>query len=352
MADNKTEKATPRRLHKAREEGQFVVSRMFVASMQFLLFAGLIHSFTASWFTTLRIGFGEFLRNALDPKLAPADVIMLGVNFMRHTLLPVALMGALLIVAGLAMQLGVTGLGISAKLLTPDVKRLNGFAKLGTLPGQNLTAMLQATVMIPVFALAVYSLMNANLESFLRIPLQQLSAGLTLSLSSIDSLLWKAAQLFLVFGIVDLVRAKTKHNKKLRMTKQEVRDEAKEMEGSPEIKMRLRKIRRDLARRNMMKELPKATAVIVNPTHYAVALLYDRNVPGAPRVIAKGKNYLALRIRQRALEYKIPLIENPPLAQGLYKATEVGHEIPAHFYKAVAEVLAYIFRLTNGAKSA
>jgi flagellar biosynthetic protein FlhB len=133
----------------------------------------------------------------------------------------------------------------------------------------------------------------------------------------------------------------------MRMSKQEIRDEFKEVEGSPLIKSRIRRIRRDLARRRMMQEIPHAAAVIVNPTHYAVALSYTMNSSGAPKVIAKGKNYLALRIRQRAIENQIPLIENPPLAQALYKAVDVGQEIPAQFYRAVAEVLAYIFKLMH-----
>ena len=103
-----------------------------------------------------------------------------------------------------------------------------------------------------------------------------------------------------------------------------------------------------MARRRMMHEVANATAVVVNPTHYAVALKYAMQAQGAPVVVAKGKNYLALRIRQRAIENQVPLIENPPLAQGLYKSVEVGQEIPAQFYRAVAEVLAYIYRLMNG----
>ena len=102
----------------------------------------------------------------------------------------------------------------------------------------------------------------------------------------------------------------------------------------------------------MMHEVPTATAVIVNPTHYAVALKYSMDSKGAPMVVAKGKNYLALRIRQKAIENQVPLIENPPLAQALYKSVDVGQEIPAQFYRAVAEVLAYIFKLMNGRRSA
>jgi flagellar biosynthetic protein FlhB len=109
-------------------------------------------------------------------------------------------------------------------------------------------------------------------------------------------------------------------------------------------------LQRDLARRRMMQNVATATAVVVNPTHYAVALRYDHDTMATPMVVAKGKNYLALRIRQRAMEHNIPLVENPPLAQALYKGVDVGREIPAHLYRAVAEVLAYIYRLTRARK--
>jgi flagellar biosynthetic protein FlhB len=126
-----------------------------------------------------------------------------------------------------------------------------------------------------------------------------------------------------------------------------VREELKETEGDPQIKGRVRRIQRDLAHRNMMKEVPNATAVIVNPTHYSVAIRYDMETMAAPRVLAKGKNYLALRIRQIATDHQVPIIENQPLAQALYKSADVGQEIPPDLYRAVAEVLAYIFKLMN-----
>ena len=129
------------------------------------------------------------------------------------------------------------------------------------------------------------------------------------------------------------------------MSKQDLRDEAKETEGNPQTKARIRRIQRDMRRRNMMRDVAKATAVIVNPTHYAVAIRYEQGAMAAPQVVAKGKNYLAARIRQRAIENQVPIIENPPLAQALYKSVDVGQEIPAHLYRAVAEILAYIFKL-------
>ena len=161
-------------------------------------------------------------------------------------------------------------------------------------------------------------------------------------------LFWKAAGLFVVFGAVDLFRQMRRYQQDLRMSRQEIREEMKDVEGNPQMKARIRRLQRERARRQMMKDIPKATAVIANPTHFAVAIRYQMETMAAPVVLAKGKNYLALRIRQKAVEHEVPVIENPPLAQALYKSVEVGQEIPPHLYRAVAEILAYIFKLMNG----
>jgi len=152
----------------------------------------------------------------------------------------------------------------------------------------------------------------------------------------------------MLFGCIDLIRQRRRFAQDLRMSRQEVREEFKETEGNPQMKTRIRRLMRDRIRRNMMKQVPTATAVIVNPTHYAVAIRYQMDWASAPTVVAKGKNYLALRIRQRAIDHQVPLIENPPLAQALYKSAEIGQEIPQHLYRAVAEILAYIYRLMHG----
>ncbi|HEX4136695.1 MAG TPA: EscU/YscU/HrcU family type III secretion system export apparatus switch protein [Bryobacteraceae bacterium] len=350
MADQgqKSEKATPRRIQKAREEGNFPTSRVFVSSLQFLAFVALLHNWGPQWVQSTRIAFAEICRNALDPRRNVMDSVYEGVAIMERLLLPVGVLGGVMIGIALAMQLLVTGFGFSVKKLTPDFKRLNPIEKIRQLPRQNLPAALQAAIMIPVFAAAVYYAVTADLTAFLSMPVSNLRNGISQIGVSVLALLWKAGGLFLVFGLVDLVRQKSRYRKDLMMSKQEIRDEMKEMEGNPLMKSRIRRIRRDLARRRMMKEVPTATAVVVNPTHYAVALKYSLESPGAPRVVAKGKNYLALRIRQKAIENQVPLIENPPLAQGLYKSVDVGQEIPARFYKAVAEVLAYIYRVMDG----
>jgi flagellar biosynthesis protein FlhB len=241
-----------------------------------------------------------------------------------------------------------TRFGLSLKKLAPDFKRLNPISKLKELPKQNLPSLGQAVVMLPVFLWAVYVMARDKLDAFLALPMQSVASGFAFIGNTLMELCWKAAFAFLIFGLVDLCRQMKRHTSELKMSKQEIRDEMKEAEGNPQMKARIRRLQRDRARRQMMKDVPTATAVIVNPTHYAVAIRYHLDSMAAPLVVAKGKNFLALRIRQKAMEHQVPIIENVALAQALYKSVEVGQEIPAHLYRAVAEILAYIFKLMNG----
>ena len=348
MADQKTEKPTQRRLTKAREDGDFATAKLFVSSMQFLAFVSLLHAFGPAWIRGAQTGLISILQTAMNPRLGARDLVFVCVGLMKQLMIPVGLLGAVMIGITIAVQLIVTGFGLSMKKLTPDIKRLNPLTKLKQMPGQNASSLLQAAIMLPVFSAAVYFIVKANLMTYLALPLSNLTNGVGIIGTSLEALLWKAAGLFVAFGAVDLVRQKARYQKQLKMSKQEIRDESKEMEGNPLAKQRIRRIRRDLARRRMMKEVPTATAVIVNPTHYAIALKYSLEEKGAPKVVAKGKNYLALRIKQKAIDSGVAIIENPPLAQSLYKSVDVGHEIPAQFYRAVAEVLAYVYRVMNG----
>jgi flagellar biosynthetic protein FlhB len=144
-----------------------------------------------------------------------------------------------------------------------------------------------------------------------------------------------------------MFRQRWQYNKDLSMTKQEVKEEMKEQEGDPHVKAKIRRMRRDMLRRRMMQEVPTASVVVVNPTHYAVAIRYDSVSMASPRVVAKGRNLIAARIKALAIENDVPIVENPPLARALYKSVEVGRDIPQDFFRAVAEVLAYVYRLTG-----
>jgi len=353
MADqNKTEQPTGKRLLKARQEGQFVASRELVAAGQFLVFIAIIGAWFPGWLTGMKAMMRQSLAGAFHGNLDVVSLPGIAYALLQRAFVPLAIVGGLTGAATLSLQLAITKFGFSLQKLIPDFTRFNPAGKVKQLFRQGPPAFLQAVFMLVLFAATIYLIAKENAEAFLALPFASLEVGLQKVGASIKELLWKAAGVFLVFGIVDLFRQRRRFMKDLRMSKQEVKEEAKDTEGNPLVKGKIRRLRRDLARRRMMKEVPTATAVVVNPTHFAVALRYRYDSNATPVVVAKGKNYLALRIRQKALENQVPLIENPPLAQGLYKSVDVGQEIPAHFYKAIAEVLAYIFRIMNGRRPA
>ncbi len=349
MADRsgKTEDATPRRLQKARKDGQFPSAREFVAALQFLIFVGLLSAGGARWIVEFREIFRWLLGFAFTPEIRAQDITSLAWRVFGGALLPLATGGMALALATIAVRLATTRFGVSLKRLTPDAARFNPISRIRDLPRQNLASVVQAVVLLPLFLWAAYAIAREKLELFLLLPLQTAEGGCALLGASVMDLLWKAGAVLAAFGAFDLFRQLRRYKQDLRMSRQEIRDEYKEIEGNPQIKGRIRRLQRDRARRQMMREIAKATAVVVNPTHFAVAIRYEMESMAAPVVLAKGKNYLALRIRARAVEHEIPIIENPPLAQALYKSAEVGQEIPPHLYRAVAEVLAYIFKLMN-----
>jgi flagellar biosynthetic protein FlhB len=157
----------------------------------------------------------------------------------------------------------------------------------------------------------------------------------------------RVAVLLIILAIGDYFFQKYRFTEQLKMTKQEIKEELKETEGDPVTKGRIRRIQRAMARKRMMADVPKADVVITNPTHYSVALSYQMESMDAPKVVAKGVGFLALKIRELAQEHGIPLVENRPLAQTLYKSVEIGESIPSDLYKAVAEILAYIYKAKN-----
>ncbi|HVY92890.1 MAG TPA: EscU/YscU/HrcU family type III secretion system export apparatus switch protein [Bryobacteraceae bacterium] len=347
MADQKTEKPTKKRLLKAREEGSVPSTRQFIAGVQFCIIVTLINARGPEWLADATMSFRRELERAFTADITPAELLYCGAELTRACLLPMLLIGVALSGVGFGLHLGITKLGFAPKKLLPDPKRLNPLNRIKQLPRQNLTAAAQSLILLPVFAVAIYNLVTAGAEKLFTLPLTSVQSGMAEISGQIQGILWKAAALFMVFGCVELLRETRRHANEIKMTKQEVKDEAKETDGNPQIKARIRSIRRSQARKRMMQAVPTASAVIVNPTHFAVALKYEPGAMAAPLVVAKGKNYLALRIRSKALDHSVPLIENPPLAQALYKSVDVGQEIPSHLYRAIAEILAYIYRLTK-----
>ncbi len=348
MADHsKTEQPTAKRIEKARREGQFITSREMITAAQFVIFVAILSAWFPGWLTGMKEMLHQALAQAFHGDLDVTSLPGIAWEMLQKAFVPLSVVGGLTGLATLGLHLAITKMGFHFEKLAPDFKHFNPVSKVQQLVRQGGPAFIQAAFMLVLFGATIYVIAKQNAEIFLALPFASLDVGLQKVGASLKDLLWKAAGVFLVFGIVDLFRQRRRYLKDLRMTKEEVKREAKESEGNPHVKGKIRRLRRDMARRRMMKEIPTATAVIVNPTHYAVALRYLPETAATPMVVAKGKNYLAKRIRQIAIESGVPLVENPPLAQALYKSVDVGREIPPTLYKAVAEVLAYIYKLTK-----
>jgi len=347
MADSsRSEKPTARRLERARSEGQFVVSRDMITAGHFLVFVILLGAWFPAWFDSMKAMLRDALAAAFQGELQISKAPGIARALVDRAFLPLAGLACAAAGSSLAVHLSVTRLGFSFKKFQPDFNRFNPVAKIQQVASQAPASLLQAAAMLVVFSATIFYIAQENAGLFLALPFASLNVGLARIAGSLKELLWKATAVFIAFGVLDYARQRNRYMKHLRMTRQEVKDELKDLEGNPHVRGKLRRLRRELARRRMMKAVPTATAVIVNPTHFAVALKYEHTSMATPVVVAKGKDHLALRIRQLAIENQVPLVENPPLAQALYKSVEVGREIPPNLYRAVAEVLAYIHRLT------
>ena len=247
---------------------------------------------------------------------------------------------------GVAASIAQTGFVYAPKKLLPDWNKLNIFAALPKFINmKKVVESLKGIVKIIVVSYVAYLVIRPDLAKFELLPTMETSGILSFIHNIVVLLLFSVAIAVLVIAIADYAYQKYSHLKKLRMTKQEVKDEYKQVEGDPLVKSRIRQVRMERARRRMMDNVPKADVVIVNPMHYAVALEYKMDTMEAPVVLAKGIDNIALRIKAIAEEHEIPVVENPPLARALFASAELDQTIPPEHYKAVAEVIGYVMQL-------
>ena len=342
----KTEQPTGKRLEDAREEGQVPRSQDFNTAAVLLLAGGGLRMFGASIGEALaqmmHSGLQLSTAQEFDPKLALATA---GSELM-HALLACAPLFGLTVLAALAAPMALGGWNFSVQSLAPDFTRLDPIAGFGRL--FSLRAVVDLTKAFAKFLLVAgtaFLVLRSQAAHMLALANEPLETGVA------DSVRLVASAMLIMSGTLGLIAALDvpwqlwQHHKQLRMTREEIRDEAKESEGSPETKGRVRRMQRDLLRRRMMHEIPTADVVVTNPTHFAVALRYDEGRMRAPRVVAKGADLIAARIREIATEHTVPVFEAPPLARALFHNVEIGGEIPTALYVAVAQILTYIYRL-------
>ncbi|AJC20437.1 flagellar biosynthesis protein FlhB [Pandoraea pulmonicola] len=341
----KTEPASPRRLEKAREEGQVARSR------ELSTFALLAAGVAGLWMTAERIsqGFGQLMRRGMqfEPGTALDTHRMLSnaAHSGADALMTIAPLLGLLVLAAILAPMALGGWLFTTKSLAPNFGRLNplkGFGRMFSVQG--LIELVKAIAKTLLVGAVAYWAIARDRDAVMGLMTQSPRAALPYVGEMIVVCCAFIVASLLLVAAIDVPFQLWQHYKKLRMTKEEVRQENKENEGDPHLKAHIRQLQRQVARRRMMQDVPRADVIVTNPTHFAVALEYKDNM-SAPRVLAKGTDLVAQRIREMGVEHNIPILEAPPLARALHAHVEIGHEIPATLYTAVAEVLAWVFQL-------
>lgn len=341
----RTEAATGRRLEQAREEGQVPHSRELSAFLVMIAAAGILWSLGGWMGQRLLDATGRSLR--IDVQLLDGSAGLLPHltdSFAAALIALLPLFGGLMLVA-LVSPAFLNAWVFSPKALAPKFSRMNPASGLGRIVSKQGLAELGKAVIkaLVVGGVAVLVIWQA-LDGLVSLVTQAPETGLArLADTVLLSFLLVVASMALVVA-VDVPFQLWHYQEKLKMTREEVKREHKEMEGDPQVKGRIRSLQREAARRRMMAEVPKADVIVTNPTHFAVALAYKDGM-SAPKVLAKGRGEIAARIRDIGAEHNVPLLEAPPLARALYRWAEIGEQIPVRLYAAVAEVLAYVFQL-------
>jgi flagellar biosynthetic protein FlhB len=345
--EDRTEDATPKRLQKAREEGRIPVSRELVG------FAGLagvtlaVVYMTPATVSGLGRSLSVFLSHLDTPNLAgPAGLSLAGEALLRG-IAPFALAALL---AGVASVLAQTAFLLRPSALHPDFSRLSPAAGLKRLFGaEGAIEAIKSIAKLVVMGWAVWLAIAGAVPALTALPFQDPRLLLQRAAGPVTHVLFVVLGVQAAVALLDVLWGRLQFSRQMRMSRQDILDEQREADGDPKIKARIRQIRMARARRRMLAAVPKATVVITNPTHYAVALAYDRAKNAAPRVVAKGVDSMAARIREVAQANRVPLVANPPLARVLH-LVELDTEIPAEHFKAVAEIIAYVFRLNRSAR--
>jgi flagellar biosynthetic protein FlhB len=342
-ADNKSEKATVRRKQKARDKGQVARSRDLVSALTLLAVTGTITFEARTWIGSWR----DFMVRLLDT--ASRGEMGLGTSLFSWTAIAVAQWIGPILLIGFAISIfsasAQGGFVFAPEALTPNWGRLNPAANLSQIFSiSGLSRLLRSLIPGSAIVFVAYSILQRELPEISHLA-QLGSHRLLVRIGSLwFELSWKCGLVLLTWSAADYGFQRWNYERGLRMTKQEIKEETKDSDGNPATRGRRRNLRRALLRKLIAKEIARATAVVTNPTHYAVAIEYRPESMPAPVVVAKGRNLLAARIKQLARWHEIPIIENPPLAQALYKMTEVGQSIPPQLYAAVAEILAFLYR--------
>ena len=345
-SEDKTEEATPHKLSEAKKKGQVARSKEITLALT-LLASTLILSLLGNYASeSLGSNFIYFLGNSLTAAIDEGKIMNIFVTAairIAFIVLPFALPIMVMGILGNFLQ---TGFIFTNEPLKPDLKKINpinGFKRMFS--SRTAVELLKDIAIVTVVGYIGYKYVKDNIIQIMNYSYMDPQAVLAGFGKLVAGIFSKVTLIMMVIAITDFIYEKLKFRKEMRMTKQEIKEEFKQEEGDPQIKSKIRQKQREMAARRMMQAVPKATVVVTNPTHIAVALSYNEGKNEAPVVVAKGADYIAMKIKEKAAEYNIPVIENKPLARFLYENVEIDTEIPQKMYQAVAEILAVVYKL-------
>lgn len=341
--DEKTEEPTSKKIEDAREKGNVPKSQEVSSLITLLLGFTILFSTLGYSYEKIRSMY-RYYQSLIGTELTKNSVLDLFLVSSKETLLLILPLATSIAIAGVLAAVVQFGFIFTTHSITPDLKKLDPIKGLKNLLSLKKLIETIKTILkvVAVFTIAFFYLLSFTKELpytvFYNIPNQ-----LSWLLEKMLILTAVMLALFLVLSMIDLLIVRFQYFKDLRMSKQEIKDEYKQMEGDPQVKSRIKRVQMEMSRKRMMQEVPDADVIITNPTHYAVAIRYDRLKDRAPVVLAKGTDLLALKIKEIARNHKIQIVENPPLAREIYRVCDLNQIIPEKLYKAVAEVLAFVY---------
>jgi flagellar biosynthetic protein FlhB len=344
--ENKTEQPSHKRLEEAFKKGNIPFSREVTSFLMIALMAAIVAWFSPRILKNARELLFPYIANSYD---IPTDTASIGyllrnVAFGSLGVIAVPLIGGIVIAIGASWLQN--GMVLSNEPLMPKLERISPLAGIKRIFSmRSVVEFLKSIIKIIIVGYVAFVAVYPEMRGLEQLPNRDTEDMLIfLAMLATRMTIGVAIAMFFI-AILDVIYQRFQHNKSLRMSRQEVKDEYKQSEGDPVIKQRLRRLRMERARNRMMATVPKADVVITNPTHFAVALAYDQATMKAPKVVAKGQDLIALRMRELAEENDVPVVENPPLARALYSSCELEKEIPVAHYEAVAKVISYVYQL-------
>ena len=347
QGQEKTEAPTEKKRRESREEGQVAFSRELPSAA---LLAGILLTLIAT--SPLILDAFREMTTQIFREMSKADELSIGSLYelsgeIFSTLLPAfAPFAAIIVLVGILASVLQVGVQITLKAIAPKFNKISPLTGLKRLfSTQSLADFLKSMAKLIIVGFVGYITYMDKITELNGLSVATPEAILEYNFTVVAEVSGKIVLALVAIAIFDYIYQRWHHEKQLMMTKQEVKEETKQTEGDPQLKARIRQIQREMSNARMMQEVPKADALIVNPTHFSVAILYDRDVMEAPEITAKGIDHMALRMRTVARESSVPILERPELARDLYANVEIGETIPERFYKAIAEILAFVYRL-------